>query len=68
MQDGFMQTGKIVHAFRTLRDLRDFVSRNRASDSAAQMKLFEVSGELIRDDGGKDGLVIQVQSFRRVRL
>lgn len=68
MQDGHMQVGKVVHAFRTLRDLRDFVFRNRAADSAAQMKFYEVAGALIRDDGGKDGLVIKVQSFRRVSL
>lgn len=64
-QHGKMQYGRTVHAFRTLKDLKDFL-RWTGGGGSAHFKYYEVTGDLIKDEGGRDGLQIRVRSFKEV--
>ena len=59
-------TGQVVHAFRTLQDLRHFV-RLQGSGSWT-FRYYEVTGILVKDHGTKDGLEIRVSSSKEIRL
>lgn len=58
--------GSEVHAFRTLRDLTEFISMVPPDENQANFKYYEIEGEVVEDDGGRDGLLVKVISFREV--
>lgn len=60
--------GEIVHAFRTLDDLREFVRMQGKGWGAAHFKFYEIQGTVHQDDGGKDGLEVCVRTCREIRI
>jgi hypothetical protein len=57
------EVGKEHYAFRTLADCMDFAN---SQGKRGEMKIYEIEGYLVRDEGGPDGLVIRVRFFRRL--
>jgi hypothetical protein len=57
--------GSTVHAFRSLKALKNF---SQMQGAAGRLKFWEIDGMLIRDEGGEDGLVMKVISAKQVRL
>ena len=65
---GAPMTGKVVHAFRTINDLREFVKLQGRGWGAAHFKYYEIYGDVYSDDGSRDGLEIRVTSYREIRF
>ncbi len=66
-QAGTIRQGLEVHAFRTMADLSHFV-RLQGSGGVAHFRYYQVMGDLIKDDGTRDGLVIKVKKYKEVKL
>ena len=57
------RVGSEVSAFRDLNSLKKFV-RGQGGSS----KYWEITGEIVKDEGGPDGLTIRVSSYREIRV
>ncbi|RIK77241.1 hypothetical protein DCC62_09945 [candidate division KSB1 bacterium] len=57
--------GSEHHAFRTLTDCEKFVRLQGGLKGG--MRIYEIEGTLVRDEGGPDGLVIIVNRYRKVQ-
>jgi|GEM_PF-3147115 len=55
--------GSEVSAFTSLSALKDFV-RSQGGSS----KYWEISGTIVKDEGGPDGITIRVESARRIHI
>ncbi|MBT7238185.1 hypothetical protein HN865_05050 [Candidatus Woesearchaeota archaeon] len=55
--------GNKYHAF------RNFKALDRFLDSVGEENLvpvYELTGEVVKDDGGPDGLVVLIESFKKI--
>lgn len=66
-RDGKPDKGEIHCAFRTIDNVKAFLKLQGTDPSDAD-DLWSITGELVRDEGGPDGLVIKVTSFERLKL
>ena len=59
---GEPNTGDTVDACRSKKALKDI------GGGTSHLDAYEVTGDLIEDTGGKDGLRIKVKSYRKIRI
>ena len=55
--------GATVHAFRTLKALKEFA---KMQGGKGTYKFWEIEGTIVSDDGDDDGIQIQVSSAKEV--
>ncbi len=56
-------SGDLVNAFRDLNDLRDFANMQGFKGT---MRFWKINGSIEKDDGNKDGILINVSSAKEV--
>ncbi|QMW04329.1 hypothetical protein [Spirosoma foliorum] len=66
-RDGKPEIGQEHCAFRSINAVKEFLKIIHVKESDAT-DFWTIHGELVRDEGGPDGLVIKVEAFERLKL